>query len=101
MERRNQPRSDSIEVHVAQIGSDERDLFGPLHMMFRTDRPSLTDKLLYTLTEAAYLLSLSKREVEELVQTEHLESGIAPGTKRARRVSRQQLRRYVQKLEGG
>ena len=46
------------------------------------DSPSLAHKLLDTLGEAAYLLSLSKREVEELVQAGHLESGIAPGTKR-------------------
>ncbi|MHB8636063.1 MAG: helix-turn-helix domain-containing protein [Fimbriimonadaceae bacterium] len=56
-------------------------------------------KLLFTLEDAGRLLSLSKREVENLVRAGELESGIAPGTIRARRISRRQLDRYVEKLE--
>lgn len=58
-------------------------------------------QLLFTLEEAGALLSMSKREVENLVRAGHLESGIAPGTTRARRVSRWHLERYVERLESG
>lgn len=61
----------------------------------------LQSQLLFSIEEVAAILSLSKREIENLIRAGILESGIAPGTKRARRVSRRHLERYVDRLESG
>ena len=57
----------------------------------RSDR-----KELFTIAEVADLLSLSVRTIEALIAKGHLRSAIAPGTERARRVSREMISEYVE-----
>ena len=58
------------------------------------------DKELYTVSEIARLLSCGNRLVENLIAKRELESSLMPGTRRARRVSREQLDRYLSKFHG-
>lgn len=57
---------------------------------------SLALKELFTLEQVAAMLSLSKRKVEQLIANGILRSAIAPGTDRARRVSRAMIEEYVE-----
>jgi excisionase family DNA binding protein len=57
-------------------------------------------KELFTIAEIAAMLSCCERLVEKLIARRELESSIMPGTRRARRVSRAQLERYLAKFNG-
>ncbi len=61
----------------------------------KPNHPEWLDRELYTLEQVSQLLSLSKRKVEDLVGQGLLRSAIAPGTERARRVSRAMIQEYV------
>lgn len=52
-------------------------------------------KELFTIGEVATILSLSKRTVEALIARGYLRSALAPGTDRARRVSRAMIEDYL------
>lgn len=52
-------------------------------------------KELYTIGEVATVLSLSKRTVEGLIARGYLRSALAPGTDRARRISRAMIEDYL------
>lgn len=54
-----------------------------------------------TLAEVAQVLGVSKRTVEGLVASRYLESSVLPGTRDARRVSREQLAAYKQRFHDG
>lgn len=56
-------------------------------------------KELFTIPEIAVILSMSERTVETLISQGVLRSGIAPGTDRARRVSRRMLDEYVTRFD--
>jgi excisionase family DNA binding protein len=51
---------------------------------------------LFTIAEVAAILSLSERTVESLVARGHLRSAVAPGTDRARRISRTMIAEYIE-----
>lgn len=63
-------------------------------------REAPLQKELYTLAECAAILSVSERTVETLVAQGHLRSAVAPGTDRARRVSRAMLEDYIRAFNG-
>ena len=50
---------------------------------------------LFTVAEVAAILSLSERTVESLIARGHLRSALAPGTERARRISRDMIEDYI------
>lgn len=54
---------------------------------------------LFTIPEVALILSLSERTVETLIARGLLRSAIAPGTDRARRVSRAMIEEYLQEFD--
>ncbi len=58
-------------------------------------------KELFTIPEVAALLSLSKRTIEALIAKGLLRSAIAPGTERARRISREMLTEYMVEFNSG
>lgn len=53
-------------------------------------------KELFTIREVAALLSVSKRTIESLIAHGYLRSAIAPGTDRARRISKAMIEEYVE-----
>jgi excisionase family DNA binding protein len=55
---------------------------------------------LFTLAETAAILSPSERTIEALVARGHLRSAIAPGTDRARRISRAMIEEYIDRFNG-
>ncbi len=63
------------------------------------DTTKLTSQESFTYEEAAQLLSVSKRQVQEWVASGDLKTLGLPGTERLRRVSRDMLKAFVRTAE--
>lgn len=64
--------------------------------MVRKSQPILAARLMYTVEEAAELLSLSRSQLYRLIDVEELPS-VKVG--KARRITAEQLEAYIRKLE--
>jgi excisionase family DNA binding protein len=62
----------------------------------RLAQSAVESKDLLDIRTVARRLSCSVKTVENLIRSGYLQSSIMPGTKNARRVSREQLKRYIQ-----
>lgn len=54
----------------------------------------------FTIKEIASRLKVCPRTAEKLVAKGHIESSVLPGTERTRRITPNQLKRYIAKMEG-
>lgn len=71
------------------------------HLSPITDhRFTLEELTLLTVKDVAARLKVCQTTVEKLVAKGHIESSVLPGTERTRRITPNQLKRYIAKMEG-